>query len=125
MAGVTPASRKLNPVLQALAAELVRVANEACPARKKWAHAYLDVRYDSDGGSVMKLRVVPAKGREIDPEDTTPLIDTAAAQLGRLRTKRGANKWYGVRVTVTPAGEWRADYNQDPDGAMKLLIYDE
>jgi len=125
MAGASPSSRKLNPVLQALAAELVRVANKSCPARKKWTHAYLDVRYDSDGGSVMKLRVVPARGREIDPEDTTPPIDTAAAKLGRLRTKRGANKWYGVRVTVTPAGEWRADYNQDPDGAMKLLIYDE
>jgi hypothetical protein len=125
MAGATPSSRKLNTVLQALAAESVRVANESCPARKKWTQAYLDVRYDADGFSVMKLRVLPAKGREIDPEDTTPLIDTAAAQLGRLRTKRGANKWYGVRVTVTPAGQWRADYNQDPDGAEKLLIYNE
>ena len=125
MADATPSSRQVNTILQELAAELVRIANESCPARKKWTHAYLDVRYDSDGSNVMKLRVVPTKGRDIDPEDTTPLIDKAAAQLGRLRKKRGPDKWYGLRLTVTPAGKWKTEYNRDPDCAEKLLLYDE
>lgn len=125
MADIERSSRQLDMVIHEVAAELVRLANEMCPPRKKWKQAYLDVRYWSDGGSVLKMRIVPTKGRIIDPEDPTPPITRAVAQIGKMRTKRGPDKWYGIRLTVTPANDCHVEYNQDPDGAENLLLYDE
>jgi uncharacterized protein (TIGR02996 family) len=103
--------------LRGLAEELARVAGEACGPGKKWRRALLDARYEPDEGNSKMVRVWPARGPAVYPEPTAA-IDRGADDL--WRRQRGPGRWFGLALTVTPAGEPRVKYNYDPE-----CIYDE
>jgi hypothetical protein len=121
MADVALPFPRMKAALRGLAEELVRLAGEACGPRKKWARALLDARYWPDGGNVKMVRVRPARGPAVFPEPTAA-IDRGADDL--WRRQRGAGRWFGLALTVTPAGECRVEYNYDPDCAYDEPSYD-
>jgi hypothetical protein len=101
----------MNAALGDLAEEVARVAGEACGPGQSWRRALLDARYEDDGNSKM-VCVWPARGRCVYP-DPTAAINRVADDLWRWQ--RGARRWFGLALIVTPAGEPRVKYNYDPE----------
>jgi hypothetical protein len=102
---------RINPIIRELARLLFAHVNRELPEAKAWASAFLDVRFDEQGGFAYKIRVTHTNGEVVSlclPTDVT-------LQLIELNTVRptGKDRWYAFKLELTASGACEVNFNYD------------
>ncbi len=113
---------RLQAHLPGLARAIFAAADAQFPAGA-WSAVVLNVRYFADGsGSLSKVRVeLPGGGVESIkfPAEAAHTL----RELGDARAE-GKDRWYGLRLRVTGAGECETAFDDDPHCAEDDVFFD-
>jgi hypothetical protein len=106
----------------------------AAMSGKPWKFAFIDMRWTSPAGT-LKPRVVLPDGTIRAPFET-PLenmsskvdfllkADFVLDEVWKSQSKQG-KKWYGLRLTFTPAGECELRLDYDPECGADPTFFDD
>jgi hypothetical protein len=83
---------------------------------KRWNSAYIDSRWTTDGNTrIGKLRVVLRDGRIFAririPQRAAEWLDA----IGELKDKAFPEPWYGLKITISPDGSCRLDFDHNTE----------
>lgn len=102
----------VNQCLQTIAQALLGLANSS--GVRGWKTVVLDARFagDRSGAFFDKCRVHAARGTPKGVQTSTD-ITTQLIALWEMPAAVFNGRWYGVKVTVTRAGECQVEYDYD------------
>jgi hypothetical protein len=109
----------------------------AAMSGKPWKRAFIDMRWTTRSrAGILKPRVVLPDGTITALVDSP--IDNASSKVDLLlkaefildevwksQGEEGTQKWYGMRLTFTPAGEAELKLDYDPEGGAHLTFCDD
>jgi len=113
---------RLQSHLHSLAGAIFQLADDEF-AGKRWLAVVLDARcFAQGGGLIAKLRV------EL-PNGTLGSVELTSAENRTLRhladaRAEGADRWYGLRLRVTAAGECDTTFDHNPQCADDETFFD-
>jgi hypothetical protein len=118
---VTSERRRFNVLLRKLAQSLIAHINTELEDKKwrlkdpTWTSAYLEWKGGAhvDDPRIGKFRVVLANGKLFAKLDPPLEASDAVGRIWKIKDKAFPKKWYGLKVTVTPDGDYQCDFNYD------------
>ncbi len=112
-----------------LQAHLLALARAVCGAANAkfavsgWVAVMLDARYFAEGGGQIAKVRVELQGGSVGSVKLPAEASQTLHELGDARAE-GANRWYGLRLRVTAAGECETGFDYDPRCAEDEAFFD-
>jgi hypothetical protein len=80
-----------------------------------WTSAYIDERWDSDGTSISKFRVVLANGELFSRLRIPQPVGEIMHDIGSIKDEAFPKRWYGIKVTIHPDRSSQVEYDHNPE----------
>jgi hypothetical protein len=92
---------------------------------KEWKSVSIEERWSANGNmSISKIGVVLANGRIFSRLDAPQPVYEIMRDIGKIKDKAFAQKWYGIKIVVQPDQTHRIEYNSDPDCTSDPTFFD-
>jgi len=91
---------------------------------KKWISAYVDRRGSLDTAIICKLRITMEDQSSFARLHTSSEIENTFDEIWRSKDSIFPEKWYGVKLTVTPEGKWEVALDHDPKCVEDPTFFD-
>lgn len=107
-----PALEAFGALTRSLAQAAMQAASNA--VKTPWKELFLDLRSNPAGNvRTLKLRVVSMSGALINVP-VPQSIEATTQEIWKVRDACFSPPWYGMKMTISSAGQAAVDFNYDP-----------
>jgi hypothetical protein len=112
--GQKKALEEFNELLNKAAKLLFEAIESELGEGVRWRHAVFDARSES-GDAIVSTFQVELEDKTVKYIADIPKARIATFKAWRVKDSAFPDKWYGIRITLTPDGECNTVFNYDPE----------